>query len=478
MADRLRLEHAPALITYPDSLGGDLRALADLLEGPLAGLFGSVHILPPFRSSGDRGFAALDHEIIEPRFGDWTDIERIARGTDVVLDLICNHVSAASAAFDDYRRYGDASPSAPLFLRVDRVFPHGPTAEDRVRVFRRRPSFSSTYRVGPDSLPVELWTTFGKGDPSDMIDFDIDAPETRARFVDDLERFAAHGVRGVRLDAVAFTVKRAGTTCFMVEPGFSEVMAWFAEVARPFGIDLIGEVHAPRADLDPVARWSRPYDFAFPTLVLEALVSGEGDALAAYLPTMHHGWITTLDTHDGIPIQPDLDGILPVDRLRGFVAAGEAAGGQPTRLFSVAGRPDPSFDAHQLCVTLRDLLGSDDALYAAHVIQAFAPGIPQVYYVGLLDGRNDLEALARTGDRRALNRHDYDAADLDAALATPSARRTLELLRLRASLPPAETIDVTIAGSILSIRRTGGDRVATATVDLRAHTADIDLRAR
>ena len=44
-------------MTYPDSLGGNLEALGDLLRGPLDGLFGGIHILPPFPSSGDRGFA-------------------------------------------------------------------------------------------------------------------------------------------------------------------------------------------------------------------------------------------------------------------------------------------------------------------------------------------------------------------------------------------------------------------------------------
>lgn len=49
----------PQLLTYPDSLGGDLPALADLLAGPLSGLFRGVHILPPFPSSADRGFAPI-----------------------------------------------------------------------------------------------------------------------------------------------------------------------------------------------------------------------------------------------------------------------------------------------------------------------------------------------------------------------------------------------------------------------------------
>ena len=53
------VEPRPQLLTYPDSLGGRLPALADLLDGPLAGLFRGVHVLPPFPSSGDRGFAPL-----------------------------------------------------------------------------------------------------------------------------------------------------------------------------------------------------------------------------------------------------------------------------------------------------------------------------------------------------------------------------------------------------------------------------------
>ena len=59
------------LITYPDSLGGDLKTLADVLETRLDGVFqGGIHILPPFPSSGDRGFAPLTYLEIEPSFGD------------------------------------------------------------------------------------------------------------------------------------------------------------------------------------------------------------------------------------------------------------------------------------------------------------------------------------------------------------------------------------------------------------------------
>jgi glycosidase len=50
-------------------LGGSLAAITSLLPGPLAGLFDGVHVLPPFPSSGDRGFAPIDYRRIDPAFG-------------------------------------------------------------------------------------------------------------------------------------------------------------------------------------------------------------------------------------------------------------------------------------------------------------------------------------------------------------------------------------------------------------------------
>ena len=45
----------------------------------------------------------------------------------------------------------------------------------------------------------------------------------------------------------------------------------------------------------------------------------------------------------------------------------------------------------------------------ARAIQCFVPGIPQIYYVGLLAGGNDLDLLRRTGVGRDINRHYYTA---------------------------------------------------------------------
>ena len=45
------------------------------------------------------------------------------------------------------------------------------------------------------------------------------------------------------------------------------------------------------------------------------------------------------------------------------------------------------------------MLGCDDKTYLiARALQFFVPGIPQVYYVGLLAGENDKVVAAGSGD--------------------------------------------------------------------------------
>ena len=95
------------LITYPDSLGGDLKSLNFVLEKYFPDLFnGGIHILPPFPSSGDRGFAPLTYLEIEPRFGTWDDIKQIGKKHAVILDLMVNHISAKSSYFQDFLEKG------------------------------------------------------------------------------------------------------------------------------------------------------------------------------------------------------------------------------------------------------------------------------------------------------------------------------------------------------------------------------------
>ena len=68
-------------------------------------------------------------------------------------------------------------------------------------------------------------------------------------------------------------------------------------------------------------------------------------------------------------------------------------------------------------------------------MQFFIPGIPQVYYVGLFAGTNDVELLVRTQVGRDINRHYFSPTELAESLKEPAVQKLIELIRLRNSHP-------------------------------------------
>ena len=156
-----------------------------------------------------------------------------------------------------------------------------------------------------------MWTSFGSADWSEQVDLDFRSPTTRGLVADWLAFLADRGVRIVRLDAVGYVVKRAGTSCFMVEPEIWEVIDWLVAVGDDLGLVVLPEVHDVYATHEKlVARGYWTYDFVLPGLVLHAFETGDAARLAAHLARSPAKQFTTLDCHDGIPVNPDLEGIL------------------------------------------------------------------------------------------------------------------------------------------------------------------------
>ena len=344
------MRSAPQLMTYPDSLGGDLAALDGLLRGPLEGLFGGIHILPPFPSSGDRGFAPLTYREIDPRFGSWADVEHIAQRHDVVLDLMVNHISRRSVEFEDFLRLGRRSRYADLFITVDKVWPNGDPPEDEVaRIFLRKPdSPFSTVTIEGSAETERVWTSFGTREWSEQIDLDVTSQATRTLLTDWLRSFAAHGVRIVRLDAVGYVIKKAGTSCFMVEPEIYSFLDWIVGVADSLGLVVLPEVHdrySTHLNLAAHGYWT--YDFVLPGLLLDALETGSALHLADHLARSPERQFTMLDCHDGIPVRPDLDGILAPQELLRLADLVKRQGGNVNRILSEA-HADGDGDVHQL----------------------------------------------------------------------------------------------------------------------------------
>jgi sucrose 6(F)-phosphate phosphorylase len=429
------------LITYPDGLGGDLAGLEGVLREHFSGLFGGIHILPPFPSSGDRGFSPLTYDRIEPRFGSWADIRRLGKSYDIALDMMVNHVSSHSPFFRDFLVRGRDSEWADLFITLDKVWPdRAPTQTDVERIFLRRPKPWSAFQAGAPAKPVDVWTTFGKTDPSDQIDMDWRSPCFRSVIEGYFERFSANGVKIVRLDAIGYLAKRAGTSCFFLQPEMNEILGWLDGLAARYDVALLPEVHGRReVTLDLVRRGSWVYDFILPYRVLEALILRDPSSLGAYLADRPERQFTMLDCHDGVPVKPDLDGLYDPAAVRRVVDTCLARGGNVSVVYAPAHQDPDGFDVHQIRGTYYSLLDCDDDAYiAARAIQLFAPGVPQIYYVGLLAGENDHEAGARTGDGREINRHNYTPAEIRRATQREVVRRLDRLIRLRNSHPAFE----------------------------------------
>jgi sucrose phosphorylase len=465
-------------MTYPDSLGGDLAAVDTLLRGPLDGLFGGVHILPPFPSSGDRGFAPLTYGAIDPRFGTWADVEHLAQEHDVLLDLMINHISRRSVEFEDFRAHGRRSPYADLFITVDKVWPNGdPPADEVARIFLRKPDSPFSAVTIQDTGEVEqVWTSFGTKDWSEQIDLDVTSAATRALITDWLRSFAARGVRIVRLDAVGYVIKKAGTSCFMVEPEIYTFLDWIIGVAASLDLVVLPEVHDRYATHERLAShgyWT--YDFVLPGLLLHALETGSATRLCDHLARSPERQFTMLDCHDGIPVRPDLDGILEPPEMLRLAELVQRRGGNVNHILSDA-HLDGEVDVHQLnCTYYSALDGDDDRYVAARAIQLFARGVPQIYYVGLLAGENDHRAVAESGEGRSINRHDYRTEEVVAAIRRPVVRRVFDLVRLRNTHPAfAGQLDVaTPDETTILMRWRHGDQACELEVDLRSGRATI-----
>jgi len=478
MTEPLPVRHGPQLLTYPDSLGGRLADITELLSGPLDGLFTGVHILPPFPSSGDRGFAPTTYYEIDPLFGSWPDIHALARRHDVMLDVMVNHISRHSGQFADFAEHGRASAYADLFITLDRVWPGGiPAADDVARLFLRKPvePFSSI-QIRATGQQERIWTSFGSLDWSEQIDLDVSQSATRALISEWLRFLAEQGVRIVRLDAAGYVIKKAGSSSFMVEPEIYEFLDWVASVAAEAGMAVLPEIHdrpATHAKLVKHGYWT--YDFVLPGLLLHSVMTGAVEQLAAHLASAPRRQFTALDCHDGIPVLPDLDGVLLPDDMRALAAHVLERGGNVNHILSDAWKVD-GLDIHQLNTTYYSALGSSDDCYLmARAIQLFAPGIPQLYYVGLLAGGNDLDGVAATHDGRAINRHNYTLAEVATALERPVVRRLLDLVRLRRSHPAFEgSHEVESHGSTLRVLWRHAEHRCELRADLSAGRAEID----
>ncbi len=466
------------LITYADRLGGTMPSLKEVLDGPLAGVFEGVHILPFFTpfDGADAGFDPADHTKVDPRLGSWEDVRRIAEDYTVMADMIVNHVSADSPEFRDVVARGAESDHMGLFLTMSDVYPDGADEAELIGIYRPRPGLPFT-PITLGSTRRLIWTTF----TPQQIDINVDAPEGKAYLDKVLRTLADGGVTMIRLDAAGYAVKRAGTSSFMTPYTYAFIDELTAK-ARALGMSVLVEIHAHYERQIAIAeKVDLVYDFALPPLLLHALYTGDGDALRHWLKVRPTNSVTVLDTHDGIGVidvgadqmGDHTPGLLRPDQVHDLVEGIHEHSHDESR--KASGWAASNVDVYQVNCTYYDALGEDDSAYlVARAVQLFTPGIPQVYYVGLFAGEDDMELLARSGVGRDINRHYYTRDEIERRLTRPVVAALLELITFRNGHPAFDgECTVSGSGSELVMAWTNGDATATLWVDLAARSAKI-----
>lgn len=436
------------LITYADQVQAPgeapLRTLAAWLERRLAGVVRGVHLLPFYPWSSDDGFSVIDYEQVDPRYGTWDDVGRLAGRFRLMVDAVLNHVSAESAWFRGYLagdpRYRD------FFISVD-------------------PQTDLSAVVRPRDLPLltpfetaqgtrHVWTTFS----ADQIDLNYAEPEVLFAVLRAVLGYVRRGAQLLRLDAVAFAWKEIGTPCIHLPQAHALVrlLRVVLEAAAP-GVRLITETNVPHEENlsyfgDGTNEAHLVYQFALPPLVLHTFLGGDAARLtdwaaALRLPSDQVSFFNFLASHDGIGVRP-AHGILDEGEIDRLVSTVEARGGRVS--YRRVGRSERQ--PYELNISYLDALtpaGEAESqpartaarFLAAHAILLSLAGLPGLYVHSLVGSRNDHAGVERSGVARAINRARLDRAELEQELARESSLRRrvfdgmLHLLRARAAHP-------------------------------------------
>ena len=419
------------LITYADSFGRNLGELKEMLDRYFKREIGAVHILPFFPSSGDRGFSPMTYEEVDPAFGSWKDIQAISREYELMYDFMINHLSRRSPQFLDFIENHENSKYKDMFLLFQEFWPDGAPSEEDVAMLNKRKNHAPCERIRfADGTEEDIWCTFSE----EQMDLNLEHPKTWEFVERSLRHLMEHGASMMRLDAFAFATKKYGTSCFFIEPEMWEMMERVQRILDEKQVPMLPEIHDHyKVQLKIAEKGYAVYDFALPVLVLHTLYTGNCRRLKNWFSICPRNQYTTLDTHDGIGTV-DVEDLLTENELETVIKKTEEYGANFKMDFSAKAKDKPV--VYQINCTYYSALGEDDNAYLlARAIQFFAPGIPQVYYMGLLAGKNDYELMKQTDFPRNISRHNYTVEEIGQEVQREVVQKLLRLMRIRNEYP-------------------------------------------
>ena len=458
MTDINKMENGPMLNLYPDSLGGDLEAVADLFERDgFADAFSSIYILPSiYHSDLDRGFSVIDYDLEETFHSEQALLRLGRQNIDLKLDFVLNHASVQSPQFQDLLENGSRSEYRDFFIDWNTFWENcGEMTEDGYiqpdqkyldPMFFRKPGLPLLMVEMADGSRIPYWNTFYQEirDTDDyhtrylgQMDLNIKSEKVWDFYRETIKKLAGYGAKIIRLDAFAYAPKAPGRANFLNEPETWEFLEQIHKLAKPYGIRLLPEIHAGYKEkkYELIAQKGYlTYDFFLPGLILDALYRGDGTYLEQWAKEQIKENIHTvnmLGCHDGIPVL-DLAGLLPDDRIEDLIRLLVDRGGFVKDLHGNKKM------YYQVNTTYYNALGENEqALLLARALQIFMPGKPQVWYLDLFAGSNDYEAVKRAGagGHKEINRTNFSQKDIESGLKKEVVRKQLEMLKFRKEFP-------------------------------------------
>ncbi|RYH08440.1 sugar phosphorylase [Tropicimonas sp. IMCC6043] len=420
--------------TIVDGVHKPLDLLRHFLEENLSGAISGVHILPFFPFTSDDGFAVTDYRAVNSALGSWADISRIADEFKLMSDLVLNHVSSFSTWFQEYRQ------GHPPF---DRFFFEASPEDDLSSVVR--PRTSPLLREVDTAMGKKyVWCTFSH----DQVDLDFSNPEVLLEFLRVIRLHVDHGVRIIRLDAVAFIWKEIGTNC--IHRPQTHAIVRLIRLLFDYASErlvLLTETNVPNAEnLSYFGNMNEAhsiYNFSLPPLILHALLNGTASELNRWqmaMPPAQMGcaYFNFTASHDGIGMRP-VEGLLSEEETGALVESVRNFGG----LVSMRSMPDGSQRPYELNITWYDAMqgtveGPDEwqheRFLCSQTIVMALEGLPAFYIHALLGTPNDHDGVAKTGINRAINRHRWDYDALRAALSDPTSRQSRALSDMKARI--------------------------------------------
>jgi len=403
------------LITYGDMVEGEepspLASLHKFVATANRGAINTLHLLPFFPYSSDRGFSVVDFTRVDPKLGTWEDIRKMGLDYGLMFDGVLNHCSSRSRMF---RHFLNGNPFYRDFF-IAYNSPDDLTPDQRSKIFRPRTS-DILSRFDTFFGPKYVWTTFSE----DQIDLNFRNPAVLMRVIDGLLLYVRNGADILRLDAVTYIWAEPGTECVHL-PETHEIVKLIRDVMNLVapGVALLTETNVPHRENisyfgDGRDEAHMVYNFALPPLVLYTFYRGDTAVLSRWAgqvsnPSDTGTYFNILDTHDGIGLM-GVKEILPREEI-GFLIESAKRRGAYVSYKMTEGRTEEPYEINTTWWSAinGDHHDEDIALQvkrylASRSIALVLQGVPGLYAHGLIGSPNNHDLVKKTSVKRDVNR--------------------------------------------------------------------------